>query len=235
MWTAPRRVEPEWLDVLRPEDPQAVRSRKDLRRLNVWMLQAGTMARALAKYWGQGTPRSLLDLGAGDGTFILDVAQRLAPRWRGVTISLLDRQDIVSAETRQAFLSLGWNVKSITADVFNFLEHSTDVDVITANLFLHHFPCAQLTRLLDLSTQRTRLFVACEPRRAAAANVASRLLWAIGCNHVTRHDAAVSVRAGFNDKQLSDLWPKSEGWALHERAAPPFTHCFAARRTEAPT
>src|SRR5262249_44322808 len=43
-----RRVEPEWLDRLPPGDARAVRSRRDLDRINRWMLQPGIMARALA-------------------------------------------------------------------------------------------------------------------------------------------------------------------------------------------
>jgi len=51
----------------------------------------------------------------------------------------------------------------------------------------------------------------------------------MGCNAVTRHDARVSVRAGFRDDELSRLWP-SGGWTLEERGAPPFSHLFVARR-----
>jgi hypothetical protein len=36
---------------------------------------------------------------------------------------------------------------------------------------------------------------------------ARKLLWLIGCNAVTRHDAAVSMRAGFIRQELSALWP----------------------------
>src|SRR5262245_54445300 len=95
-----RCVEPEWLDQLPADDPRAVRSRRDIRRVNAWMLQPGILARHLIKYWGEGSPRTILDLGAGDGTFMRNVARRLASRWTGVTVFLLDRQDIVSARTR---------------------------------------------------------------------------------------------------------------------------------------
>ena len=96
------------------DDPRAVRSRRDLVRVNGWMGQAGVMARALAAYAGPDPPpRRLLDLGAGDGAFMLRIARRLAPRWPGVTAILLDRQDIVGRQTRAAFAALGWNVGMI--------------------------------------------------------------------------------------------------------------------------
>ena len=38
---------------------------------------------------------------------------------------------------------------------------------------------------------------------------------------MTRHDAVVSVRAGFRDGELSALWPHEPGWKLDEGAARP--------------
>ncbi len=43
-----RRLHPELLDELPPEDPRALRSRRDLQRLNVWMGNVGAMVRDLA-------------------------------------------------------------------------------------------------------------------------------------------------------------------------------------------
>ena len=102
-------------------------------------------------------------------------------------------------------------------------------DLITANLFLHHFEPERLSVLLDGIARATEAFVACEPERGLSGLIGSRLLWAIGCNDVSRHDAITSVRAGFRDAELSALWPKGR-WALAENAAFPFSHCFVARR-----
>ncbi|MGH8744396.1 MAG: class I SAM-dependent methyltransferase, partial [Burkholderiales bacterium] len=181
-------------------------------------------------------PHVLLELGAGDGSFMLRLARRLAPRWKNVKVILLDRQNIVSGETRDSFYALKWKVQTVTADVFDFLKRAEprSADIITANLFLHHFPQEPLARLLAQAAQLTRLFVACEPRRGMTALLGSRMLWAIGCNDVSRHDAAVSVRAGFKGQELTALWPKQGEWELYEQAARYATHCFVARRCAAP-
>jgi hypothetical protein len=162
------------------------------------------------------------------------VAKRLASRWPDVTLVLVDRQDIVSRETCEKFHTLGWRAESITADVFDFLEaqEPASADVISANLFLHHFSQTQLVRLFAAAERAAPLFVACEPERSAFALTASYMVVAIGCNDVTRHDAVVSVRAGFSGRELSQLWPEGR-WNLHEHAALPFTHCFAAKRADA--
>ena len=117
-----RHVENELADHIPGDDPRARRFRQDLARLNALAMTDRAMARALLKNSGDAVPRELVDLGAGDGTFMLRVAQRLAPRWRDVTVKLVDQQDIVSAQVRNSFAALHWNIQTITADVFEFLQ-----------------------------------------------------------------------------------------------------------------
>ncbi|HEX7081480.1 MAG TPA: methyltransferase domain-containing protein [Gammaproteobacteria bacterium] len=230
-----RSVEPEWLDELPAADPRAIRSRRDLQRVNAWMLNARIMGELLESRCGA-PPRSIVDLGGGDGTFLLKLARRLSRRWPRVSVTLVDRQPVVSDRTRAEFRSLGWDLELVGADALAYLWGASAVraEVVTANLFLHHLDTAQLERLFALLAGVATLFVACEPRRSAAALAGSRLLWAIGCNDVSRHDAVVSVRAGFSRNELSLLWPGRRGWSLEEREAGPFTHAFVARRGAAP-
>ena len=72
------------------------------------------------------------------------------------------------------------------------------------------------------------MLLATEPRRGSFPLAAARLLWAIGANGVTRHDAAASVRAGFAGKELSALWPAGQGRPIEERRGGLFSHVFAA-------
>lgn len=230
----PRCVEPEWLDQLPENDMHAVGSRRDLRRINGWMLQGAIMARLLRRHCGSSPPRRIVDIGTGDGTFMLRVARRLAPHWRDVSLILLDRQDVVTAETRAGFAAIGWTADTMMADAFEGLARQNgNADLVTANLFLHHFHADELAQLLALAAGAAPLVAACEPRRGLVPLLASRLSWAIGANRVTRHDAPASVHAGFAGRELSALWPRG-GWTLHEGEAGPFTHCFVARRRDAP-
>lgn len=228
----PRRIEPEWLDEFAAEDARAMRSRRDLRRVNAMMGNAVIVARELGRSHRGGPPRLIAEIGAGDGTFMLRLAEKASTRWKDVNVVLLDRRNIVGAETLHGFVRLGWRAKSVTADVFEWLAQPADqvFDVIIANLFLHHFDAARLTILLSLLAPRTRMFIACEPRRSGLSLIGSRLLGLIGCNDVSRHDAVVSVRAGFDGKELSALWSARRAWTLQERANGVFSHCFVACR-----
>jgi len=231
-----RRIEPELLDELAPENPQAMGSRKDLQRINAWMGNDATMARALrAAFPGQG-PGRVTELGAGDGEIMLRVGRRLCRAWQGATVALLDRQNIVRPETRNRFAALGWLLETVTADVFDWVHRPAQgaSQALVANLFLHHFSETQLAELLREAAKRAQVFAAVEPRRSLWGLTFSRLLWLIGCNRVTRHDAVISVRAGFVGRELSQLWPADGRWLLKERPAGLFSHLFVAQRIESP-
>jgi len=229
-----RCIRPEWLDELPPEDPLAVRSRRDLLRVNAWMGNCGLMARALHSTCDGPVARRLVELGAGDGKLLLRVARRLSADWQGTSAVLLDRWNVVSPETHHAFAALGWRTAALEADALAWLRQSAAPawDTIVANLFLHHFPSAQLAELLCAAASLARVFIAIEPRRSARGIFFSRLLGLIGCNRVTRHDAPVSVCAGFTGTELSQLWPTGPGWSLRERPAGWFSHLFIARRVD---
>jgi hypothetical protein len=227
-----RLIQPELLDELPPDDPRARWSRRDLRRVNAWMRNHSIMAKALQTAANGSAPRQIIDLGAGDGHFLVRVAKKNSLRWPGVRVTLLDHQKIVGLQTLSSFAPLGWRAEAVTADVFNWLPAVEGMDVIVANLFLHHFEDAQLAELFRVIADRARLFVAIEPRRSRWPLFCCRLLWAIGCNAVTRHDAAVSVRAGFSGSELSALWPVDEDWQLTECRTGFFSHLFVARRTD---
>src|SRR3954468_17710694 len=127
-----RALVPEILDFLEPGDPRALRSRRDLARINPVMRQGAIMAKALADF---PAPKLLVDLGGGDGRFLLRVARRLAKRWPGATALIADRQDIVSAETRSQFAGLGWSCEVTRGDIFDTLPQLSP-DIVIANLFL---------------------------------------------------------------------------------------------------
>ena len=256
-----RIIEPELLDELPPGIPLAVRSRRDLYRGNAWMRHHTLMADTLQNHLNGQALGQITELGAGDGNFLLQVAQRLAlfgvpsrtsrdgwgghispnrvnaelrtsNTWNEVKVTLLDRQKIVMSQTLASFTSLGWRAEAVTADVFDWLPAASLGEIVIANLFLHHFQDLSLAGMFRAIADRTRLFIAIEPRRALLPLLCSRWLWAIGCNRVTRHDAVVSVRAGFLGEELSALWPDKENWRLTEQRAGLFSHLFIAQKIQ---
>ena len=238
----PRVVLPETLDGLVEDDPDALRSRRDLQRVHLAMGTRRILVQALGGLRMRRTeasPLRLLELGAGDGSLMLGVAQASKAQWPRVEITLLDRQSLVTPATLTAYARLGWSATAQVVDVLDWAAASSPAkggpvarwDVVVANLFIHHFEKSQLAVLLAAIEMHSECFFACEPRRTRLALVGSHLIGAIGANAVTREDAVLSVHAGFQGTELSALWPgEPVRWQMKEYSAGLFSHCFCAER-----
>jgi hypothetical protein len=229
-----RIVLPELLDVLPPQDQSALRSRRDLRRINAWMRHPRIMADLLEKYLVKQDAHQIVELGAGDGHFLLSVARRLQGQWPGAHATLVDRLDVLDPQTREHFKHLGWHVHAEIAEASEWLRQTSPkaTEVVISNLFLHQLQKEQLAELLWLAARSSRVVIALEPRRSWLPRLCGRLLWVIGCGPVTCHDGPISIRAGFTGSELSALWPDKKNWDLVERPVDLFSHLFIARRED---
>ncbi len=238
----------EILDDLAVDDAQAVRARRDLQRVHRAMGTRTIVLRALRSMDAlrhRTAPLRVLELGAGDGSLMLGIAQELAPYWPQVHLTLLDAQPLVTPACIGGFAQLGWTARSTVVDVFDWArdhdqpkpegQKQQHWDLVVANLFLHHFDRQPLQGLLRTIATRSDRFMACEPRRARLALLGSHLIGALGTNAVTRNDAVLSVHAGFRANELSSLWPGIDAtWRVREYAAGLFSHCFVAETINAP-
>jgi hypothetical protein len=182
----PRTLQPELLDSLPPDHPDARHSRRDLRVINRLMGNHRWFARTLPPLLRPG--EQALELGAGTG----ELSSCLLAA--GVCVDGLDR--VPPPPTWPAARS--WH----TSDLRAFAGYDRYAAIL-ANLILHHLTAAELAALGTTLTLHTRLILASEPARRTRFQrlfaLASPLL---GANHVTRHDAHVSIAAGFRDDEL---------------------------------
>ena len=124
-----RVVAAEVLDNLPQDDPRAIRSRRDLKRVHKAMgtrniiLQA-LRAMKLARL--EVEPLRVLEIGAGDGSLMLGVAQDLDRAWPKVALTLLDRQALVTPATVASYLAVGWTVATDIGDVLEWASRDTD-------------------------------------------------------------------------------------------------------------
>ena len=103
-----RIVEPELLDQLPASDPRAIRSREDLRRINRLMGTTGLLAKALDPLLADRPDPHIIELGAGDGSLLLRVAQARKTRWPPMRLGLLDMQPVVTASVLDRYRTIGW-------------------------------------------------------------------------------------------------------------------------------
>jgi hypothetical protein len=233
----PRRIEAEMLDQLAIDDPRARAARGDMRRINWALATLSIVLRGLDRIVDEtAPPRTILELGAGDGSLMLRIAKHRKKRWPNVAVTLLDRQNVVNALTLAGIRATGWEPEVLTIDVDQWLTENDGrhFDLVVANLFIHHFDEATLKRLFAGIAQRSRAFFCCDPRRSQLGRVASHFVALLGAGQVARFDAVASVHAGFRGNELTALWPDRADWIVSDYDAWLFSHCFrAVRKTDA--
>ena len=187
-----RVVRPELLDSLPGDDPEALRSRRDLRVINFLM---GNERWILKKVEG-GT---MIELGAGSG----ELTRQLAAFGKVTGLDLQEKPEGLQCD---------WKA----GDLFETFSE-TDGEVVVANLILHHFEDEQLEELGLLIRSRRR-FVAVEPWRSRLSLVEGAMLWPL-INRVTKHDMMVSIRAGFQKGELPELLKLGRDWEWREEVS----------------
>jgi hypothetical protein len=231
-----RRLHPEQLDQLPGRAPTAIAAHRDLRRINRWMGNTHFIRQPLRAALHRSAPQRIVDLGAGDGAFLLRCLQGRIGLPKGTELLLLDRRDAIDPAVLARLDQLGFHPRPWTTDALDWLRNAPvqPGTWILANLFLHHLDTESLRHLFRLVARHATWFGACEPRRDWISLAGTRLLPLIGAHAVTRHDAPVSVRAGFRGRELSPLWPEHEGWRLRESRAGLFSHRFVAEQNPPP-
>lgn len=184
-----RVVQPEILDSLPEDDPAAIANRRDIRRLNALMGNFRWFEHRLRERFPQGG--RFLELGAGDGALGCFLEQRL----EGVRIDGLDlwRRPLNWPP------AWGW----IEEDLTKFEDYDR-YDGILCNLILHQFEDELLRQLGTLAGRKGGTILVAEPGRKRLPHLATRLLFPL-LSPVSRHDALVSIQAGFRLGELPEL------------------------------
>jgi len=213
-----RTVQPELLDALAPDHPDAVRNRRDLRLTNAVMGNRRWFRRTLAALLRPS--ECVLELGAGTG----ELAHRL--NRDGIATDGLDfwpPPPAWPAERR-------W----LRTDLRQFSGYSPYAAVI-GNLIFHQFTTAELAELGQRLDCAARVVVASEPARLRRSQILYRIFGPLcGANHVSLHDAHVSIAAGFLGAELPDLLGLNRRrWDIHCSCAPIGAYRMIAIRRDA--
>ena len=183
--TMQRTPEPEILDSLPPDPPDALHNRRDLRLTNRIL---GTH-----RWLGQTVPAMLrpaetaLEIGAGTGELARALAQR------GIASDGLDLWPRPAAWPP----ARTWHV----ADLRTFPAYDRYA-LVFGNLIFHQFGDAELAALGACLRPSVRVIVACEPARRRLSQLLYRTVGRLlSANHVSLHDAHVSIAAGFRDDE----------------------------------
>jgi hypothetical protein len=184
-----RSLQPELLDALPVDHPDARHSRRDLRLTNLMLGTHRWLARTLPDLVRPG--ERVLEIGAGTG----ELGARLARR--GLQTAGLD----VWPRPADWPAAADWHQE----DLRTFAGYERYA-VVAGNLILHQFSDSDLAGLGRKLSRGSRVIVACEPARRRVSQLLYRTIapW-FGANHVSLHDAHVSIAAGFRGHELPAL------------------------------
>jgi hypothetical protein len=195
-----RLIEPEILDRLPADDPEAIRSRRDLRGINFLMGNERWLAERIARL--SSARKGVWEIGAGEGKLL----QRLASRHPEIPLT--------GCDLAPRPVDLPERIVWRQGDVFDQLPAASG-GVLVANLFLHHFDAPLLARFGSLLANFDALCLN-EPHRSSLAMWQGRLLLPF-VGPVTRHDMLVSIRAGFRLGELPEHLGLTAGdWRVRE-------------------
>lgn len=196
-----REIQPEILDSLPPDHPDALHNRRDLRLTNRLMGNYRWFARTLPQLLDGGR---VLELGAGTGELGITLGAS------GIAIDGLDLWP----------RPLSWPPERLwhRSDLLEFNGYP-DYGAVIGNLIFHQFHPEQLARLGRKLGGSATLILASEPARRRLSQVFFGAVGPLlGVNHVSLHDARVSIAAGFRDEelpQLLQLSPVEWEWRCH--------------------
>lgn len=203
--------------VLTPErmdDPAADREElraalSYIRGVNRWLGGTGALLRLLRTWsacWPRNRPVRLLDIGTGSGDIPL-----AARRWAdsaGVDLR------VTGVDLHQTTLDLARDhvagatgVELVLADARRLMDlyEPGSFDYVHAGMFLHHLPFIEVLTVLRIMDRLARAGIVWNDLvRSRAASAAVRLL-VLGRPAMVRHDAIVSVRAGFTRTEVEDF------------------------------
>ena len=184
-----RQLQPELLDSLAADHPDARHSRRDLRLINAIMGNQRWLARTLARFLPAGG--RILEIGAGTG----ELGRRLAAA--GLPADGLD----FAPRPPDWPPACDWH----RADLLTFGGYDR-YDAVVGNLIFHHLSNDELSVLGRTLRDSMRVIIACEPARS---RLSQRLFACLAplflANHVTLHDAPISIAAGFRRDELPRL------------------------------
>ncbi|MES2660866.1 MAG: class I SAM-dependent methyltransferase [Verrucomicrobiota bacterium] len=195
-----RVVIPELLDHLPAEDPEAMRSRRDLRRINFFMGNERWICREIQRF-PEAAGRGIVEIGAGEG----GLCHRLARMFPEAPVSAYDLAPAPEFPGSRVVWHRG--------DLFEAPPPSGGV--VVANLFVHHFEGESLAEL-GRWMRNSEVILLSEPDRCRLPHLLGGIMHPF-MNRVTRHDMHVSIGAGFRAGELAGfLGLDRGGWRVRE-------------------
>jgi len=176
-----------------------------------------------AKSWAPESRIEILDIGTGCADIPLAITRWAARRKLQIHITAVDRHAGTLEHARRQVADHP-DITLLQADALDLPFKAGQFDYVLASMFLHHLTDLEvLTALRSMDNLARRGIIWNDLTRSRRALIWSHLL-TLPCSHIVRHDATVSVRAGFTRAEVLDLRNRVD--LNYTRHTPFFGHRF---------
>ncbi|MCA3006365.1 MAG: methyltransferase [Planctomycetaceae bacterium] len=209
-----RRLSHEFMDDPDVDPVQLARALRYIRLVNRLLGGQSALLSSLRRWsaaWPAGRPVTLLDIATGSAD--LPIAARAWALKAGfdLRITAVDVHEKTLADARAQLAAQPPAIRDaitlLPADAFDLVERfgPASFDYVHAGLFLHHLPDLRALTMLRIMDRLARHgLIWNDLVRSRVAHLAIRLL-TLGQPPIVRHDARVSVEAGFTRAEALDM------------------------------
>jgi SAM-dependent methyltransferase len=201
-----RRLDPEWIDRTDNAPADIVATLDDIRLVNRYLRGSNILVGAVRPFLAglrDGETLSVLDVGTGGADLPLDLVREARRLGRKVRIVAVDRDPVTLDYAREKAAGAP-EIEVRSADAFELPFPPASFDLVTASMFLHHFPHGDAVRLLaGFHALARRAVLINDLRRHVVSWTFIGLTSRLTRRHpMFVHDAALSVLRGFTKAEL---------------------------------
>lgn len=209
MLTARRRTD-ELMDDPAVDRRQLARALSFIRRTNRLLGGVSATIGHLERWssqWPTNATIRVLDIGTGSADIPLAIVAWARRRGHEVRVTGVDLHETTLAIAREHIAGAEDRIELVRADALQLMDRLRpgDFDYVHAGMFLHHLddiPVVTMLRIMDRIAARSVIWN--DLVRGAVGRIGARLL-TLGSSPMVRHDATVSVDAGFTRREALDL------------------------------
>lgn len=207
-----RQLTPEWMDDPGVDPAELKEALAFIRKVNLRLGGVKALTKHLERWsanWPDGHEVTILDIATGSADIPVEVVRWARERGHRVRITAVDiHQTTLDSARENVERELGEDapIELVRADAKELVDRYRPLsfDYVHAGMFLHHLTEIEVLtvlRIMDRVAQRGIVWNDLVRSRVAMAGI-----WALtlGKSDMIKHDARVSVRAGFTKKEVKD-------------------------------
>lgn len=207
-----RQLTPEWMDDPAVDPAELKEALAFIRRVNLRLGGVKALTKHLERWstrWPDGHEVTILDVATGSADIPVEVVRWAGERGHRVRITAVDIHETTLDSAREHVereLGADAPIELVRADAKELVDQygPLSFDYVHAGMFLHHLSEIEILTVLRIMERVAKRGIVWND--LVRSRVAMAGIWALtlGQSDMIKHDARLSVRAGFTKKEVKD-------------------------------